>query len=177
MSFASEAEMSRHFRESFASLVRMSGLGWVDELEGLFGIPDYVLFKNSSRRVLYVVSFELKLRDWRRGLKQAFRYRNFSNEVFLVLDSSHVENALRHLELFSRSNVGLASYGEEGVFEVHSLPQPSVPFSDDFSERAVSRLLKRCKELSTSERIPALSPAFARTIRGRFPVNSVSSVE
>lgn len=166
MRFASEAEMSFHFREVFDTPITLEGFRWVDELEGTFGIPDYVIVKASEERVLYVVAFELKLRNWKRGLIQAFRYRNFSNEAFLVLDQAHIAAASRNLDQFVRANVGLASYNRDGQFYVHWAPQPSVPFSDEFSERAVRRFYERTttSDFSQFDSFPSL--AFSRTARG-----------
>jgi len=166
MSFTSEAEMSCHFRDAFATPITFKGLTWVDELKGVFGIPDYVVVKATQKRVLYVVSFELKLRNWKRGLMQAFRYRTFSNEAFLVLDQAHIASASENLDQFTRANVGLASYNRNGEFHVHWAPRPSVPFSNDFSERAVRKFYERTSTSDSSELSYMPSPAFSRSTRG-----------
>lgn len=166
MRFASEAEMSQHFRDTFADPITFEGLTWVDELEGIFGVPDYVVVKATEEQVLYVVSFELKLRNWKRGLIQAFRYKSFSNESFLVLDDTHVTPAYKNLDQFVRANVGLASYNRNREFHVHWAPQPSVPFSTDFSERAVQKFYERTTTSDSSEFVGTPSPAFSRSTRG-----------
>jgi hypothetical protein len=159
-------QRSSHFRQVFATPITLEGFKWVDELEGTFGIPDYVVVRESKERVLYVVAFELKLRNWRQGLIQAFRYKNFSNEAFLVLDHAHITAASENLAQFVRSNVGLASYNRDGEFHVHWAPRPSVPFSNDFSERAVRKFYERTttSDFSQFDSIPSL--AFSRTARG-----------
>lgn len=167
MSFSSEAEMSSRFRDSFAAPITFEGLTWVDELDGVFGIPDYVVAKATEHRVLYVVSFELKLRNWKRGLVQVFRYRSFSNEVFLVLDHAHISPAVGSLNQFIRANVGLASYNQDREFHVHWAPQSSVPFSGDFSERAVRKFYERTTTAESCDLNDIPSPAFTRSTRGR----------
>lgn len=56
-----------------------------------------------------VVSVEAKLRDWRKALHQAQRYRRFSDLTFVLLDGSRVASAVSNLEAFKRCNVGLVS--------------------------------------------------------------------
>jgi hypothetical protein len=65
-----------------------------------------------------VVSIEAKLKDWKKALSQALRYRRFSEYVFVLLDEDYIWPALKCLELFEDSNVGLISL-EAGMGDLH----------------------------------------------------------
>lgn len=80
-----------------------------------------------------VVAIEIKLRDWNRALVQAFRYRNFATEAWVLLDHAFVRPAIQQLQRFSSTGVGLASFTPEGVLHVHqaarSHPIPDGPLA------------------------------------------------
>lgn len=73
--FDTELEMSILF-EKF--LKANFGNTLLKECQGLFGIPDFVFYAKQNEEVS-IISFELKLKDWKRAAKQAFRYKSFSN--------------------------------------------------------------------------------------------------
>jgi hypothetical protein len=56
---------------------------------------------------IHVTAIEAKLKDWRKGLQQASRYRHFANRSLLVLPSRTAMIALEYIEAFRRLNVGL----------------------------------------------------------------------
>src|SRR5271166_338281 len=58
-------------------------------------------------------AFELKLRDWRKGLVQAYRYRYFCDCSIVVLPSDVAERASQRLELFASLDVGLWSFAPD----------------------------------------------------------------
>lgn len=120
-------------------------------------IPDMIMFSKHQQTILYVVSFEFKLKDWRRALVQAFRYRNFGNESYVVLDGASVAAALKNLEHFRLANVGLASIAVGGAIQVWHFPEPAIPFSSRSSRTVALELIRR--------RLPPDLP-FARTVRG-----------
>jgi hypothetical protein len=123
------------------------------------GIPDLVLFSGSRERIQYVVTIEFKLSDWRRGLLQSFRSRNFGNETYLVLDSRHVGAALKHYNLFKQANVGLLSISPDSGLQVWHYPDPQLPFSTKFS-KALAR------SLVGSRRTVPKDLSFTRSTRG-----------
>lgn len=77
-----------------------------------------------------IVSIEAKLRDWRRALRQAYRYREFSNQSWVLLDTSRVSPALAQIQQFVRFGVGLASINTSGELFIHHAPLVTAPFSD-----------------------------------------------
>src|SRR5687768_4117907 len=112
--FTSEKEMSEKFerflREAF-------GKAYVKEFPGLFGIPDYIFYDKKQDRV-DVISFELKLVNWRKATTQAFRHKSFANLAYVVLDSQQARGALNHLEIFEQYNIGLALFSRNEEFVI-----------------------------------------------------------
>lgn len=72
---------------------------------------------------------EAKLRDWRRALRQAYRYLDYACQSWVLLDASSVGPAIAHLNEFARLNIGLASLSTESKIMIHFVPRSSVPRS------------------------------------------------
>ena len=73
--------MSVEFERCIKSVI---GNTYYKEWQGLFGIHDYVCFSKGDGEI-DVISFELKLTNWRGALMQAFRYLSFSDYSYVVL--------------------------------------------------------------------------------------------
>lgn len=113
----------------------------------------YLLNKNESYFINrdYEMPFrsnfaiEVKLKDWKRALKQAYRYKWFAEYSFVVLDSHYNKAALKNLDLFIKYNVGLASISREGVMQRHYSPKRQEPIDIKmqmlFSEKLKSQIL------------------------------------
>lgn len=67
------------------------------------------------------VAIEAKVRDWRKGLKQAMRYKSFADKSYLAVYESHVSKPLEYLDIFRAMNIGLISVSDCGV-NVHYEP-------------------------------------------------------
>ncbi|MFA5811019.1 MAG: hypothetical protein WC956_01650 [bacterium] len=76
-----------------------------------------------------IFAVEAKLRDWRRALSQAFRYREYANQSWVVLDTTHSKPALSNITRFERLNIGLGSIDKNGSFSVHFKPKRLEPQS------------------------------------------------
>lgn len=74
------------------------------------------------------LAIEAKLKDWKRALKQAYRYRWFAEYAFVVLDAHHAKPAINNIDIFQKYNVGLASINPEGDLERHFTPKRQQPF-------------------------------------------------
>jgi hypothetical protein len=130
--FATENEMSIAF-EQF--LIRNDGSCYKKELKGLAGIPDYV-FHNLEKDTF--IAFELKLKDWKRASKQAFRYRSFADKVFVVMPEQNAKSALKNIDHFRKFNIGLATFNNSDVFEILFSPEISKPYSERLSNKLIA---------------------------------------
>jgi hypothetical protein len=131
--FETELEMSRHF-EKF--LKENFGNTYLKEHQGLFGIPDFVFYAKKEQDFAFV-SFELKLRNWKRAAKQAFRHKCFSNASYVVLGISSTNAALDNIDFFKQYNIGLATFDSKNLFEIHFRPKLNEPFSDNLKRKLV----------------------------------------
>lgn len=69
-----------------------------------------------------VVAIEAKLRDWRRALVQACRYRRFSDYSLVLIDAACSAPALANLDSFIENNVGLITLKIDGGWRAHHIP-------------------------------------------------------
>lgn len=128
-SFKSEKQLSICFKKIFIDKIKEENILYYSEFKGMFGVPDYLVIERSNKSIMHIIAFELKLKNWRQALKQAFRYRTFSNLSFVILDEKYVELALNHIDEFIKFNVGLASINKNNGIKVFHLPKRKAPFS------------------------------------------------
>ena len=138
--FSTESEMQRAFRDHLICALDSTDAILVEELSGLFGIPDILIADSKESETPHILALELKLSSWRRAIKQAFRYRSFAWESYVVIDYSKSSGALRNIDEFRRLNIGLATFSSSGSFRIHSRPRIRVPYSKGLFEKACARL-------------------------------------
>jgi len=76
-----------------------------------------------------ICSFELKLKDWRRALYQATRYRSFSHRVFVVMPRENADTAFRYKDSFQKANIGLMAHDKTGNSKVLIRPTKRQPYA------------------------------------------------
>ncbi len=136
--FENESKMSRAFSDLLSGLNKDS-IFYIQELKGLFGVPDYILVEvGKDGIVLNSVAVELKLHNWKRALSQAFRYHTFANSSFVIIDAVYIHRAINNIELFRKYNIGLASFGTDSSLSVYYMPKPSQPFNHTYINRITS---------------------------------------
>lgn len=99
----------------------------------LFGMP-----KGSVIR-----AFEVKIRDWRKGLLQANRYRFFSHLSILVIPAKHARKATEHLSTFKLLGLGLWTFDSDSntITALHT-PRTRRPLDKSQSTKAVAKVLR-----------------------------------
>lgn len=88
-----------------------------------------------------VVAIEAKLKDWKRGLYQAYRYRSYADRSYLAVYTKYINAPLKNMEQFRKYNVGLIEVGEDGV-KVHFEPKKEAS-SDKFMKAVAYENLLR----------------------------------
>jgi len=68
-----------------------------------------------------IISIEAKIKNWKRALQQAIRYKRFSNKSYVLLDRKYISSALKNIHIFQERNVGLLSMENED-YEIHYSP-------------------------------------------------------
>ena len=157
--FNSELEMSELFNE-FLSKVQNRAI--LKECKHLFGIPDFIFIQESENNNSYlIISFELKLKNWQRAIEQAFRYRNFSNLSYVILDESNIKPALKKIELFSLYNIGLATFNKDKELKVFFQPKINSPFCLATTKKLYNKIQKPKEfEKFVTDIIPDFAPNF-----------------
>lgn len=89
-----------------------------------------MLYINKSYELPFSFSFaiEAKLKNWKRALHQAHRYKWFADYSYVVLDAKYAEPAIENIDLFKRYNVGLSSITNDGVIKRHYRPIRQKPY-------------------------------------------------
>lgn len=130
MAFKTESQMVETIKTSeyFANITKPGPSVVKEEVKGVFGIPDLVVLKKNSKNLISY-AFEAKLSNWKRAHFQAFRYKAFANMSYVILDNDHVSSALKNIEIFERSNIGLISIDYSGSVFNHYQPYVETPFS------------------------------------------------
>lgn len=133
------------------------------------GIPDLVIFNRNEDSLQYLISIEFKLSNWKRAVNQAFRYRNFGNEAYVVLDHAKSEKALDNIGFFKKANVGLITVDIKDNIYSWFLPEPKLPFSSEFAYKIANSLLSPYHPKSRD--LP-----FIRSIRGGAFISILRSI-
>jgi len=135
--FETEHEMSLRFEEFLRTNF---GNTYLKEQSGLFGVPDFVFYAKKEEDFAFI-SFELKLKNWKRAAKQAFRYKSFSNASYVVIGSSYGNAALNNIDFFKQYNIGLATFSNENLFEIYFRPKLNEPFSENLKRKLLDSVI------------------------------------
>lgn len=101
------------------------------EPNGLFGRPDIMI---EDREIICI---EAKLKNWKRALIQAYRYRSFSEKSYVYMDNDFIKAPLDNIDEFKRFNIGLAGVSDEKI-NIYYEPKETKPFSKVLYEKARS---------------------------------------
>jgi hypothetical protein len=75
----------------------------------------YVKMPPTGTVIGYSVAIEAKVSDWRGGVKQALRYKNFADKSYLALYESHIKIARQNIKVFETLNIGLIGVSDEDI--------------------------------------------------------------
>ena len=103
-------------------------------------------FTALAMKSLQLTAIEAKLKDWRKGLMQASRYRFFANRAILVLPPATAATAIGFLETFRALNVGLWEFDSDaGSLRRHFTPRFGRPLNTKAREKAVHLISGKLK--------------------------------
>jgi hypothetical protein len=103
----------------------------------------YVLGPRSSLPDCEIWCFEGKLRDWKRALYQATRYRAFAHRSLVVMPEDAVHTAEAQVERFRLARVGLLALDDDGLLRIITMPRSKQPRSPVMYKMAMGRALSR----------------------------------
>jgi len=93
-----------------------------------------------------VIAIEAKLSNWKRGLYQAYRYKEYASKSYLALYSKYIHRALKGKGEFVRFNVGLIEVGDEEI-QVHIEPHTEKIKTNVFSALVYENILRSTENL------------------------------
>jgi hypothetical protein len=115
-----------------------------------YGIADLALLeqwpiknkkKKSKRNILTV--FEVKIKDWRKALKQAYRYKYYSHKSIVIIPDYNADRAIQNLNTFKILQIGLWVFNDSSnTFKKIYTPKVQKPFSKLAFSKAKSLLIK-----------------------------------
>lgn len=63
------------------------------------------------------IAIEAKIKDWRSGIKQALRYKEFAHYVYLAVYDSKIDPCLQRQEMFEQLGIGLIGVRDNEITE------------------------------------------------------------
>lgn len=152
-----EANFVGAFQREFTSERKGQGVGGRHfELAG-YGIADFVWMdygqkaKGTAREPV-LTSFEMKMKDWRRALSQAYRYSYFADRSIVVVPTEIADKAQGYLHVFERLGIGLWSYDPKAEnIDMRFTPPKTKAKSPAAREKALARISNRVKLRKTSK--------------------------
>jgi len=109
------------------------------EFDGIVSIPDFLIIIKDKNANPYLISLELKLKNWKRALNQAFRYKAFCNEAYVIIDSNSINRIIKNLNNFRKANIGLATFDRELNIKIYNKAMPSLPYSRFYSNKFLQK--------------------------------------
>lgn len=105
----------------------------MQEVDGLVGRPDILLKSKKNKKI---ITIELKLKNWKRALAQAYKYKSFSDISYVCMDESNVASVLNHLDMFEKYNIGLITISKSKKVKIVYKPDATEPYAKDLYEKA-----------------------------------------
>ncbi len=89
--------------------------------------------------VMESIAVEAKLRNWKRALDQAYRYKTFANKSYVCMPKLTSRSAIQNIFKFEEKNVGLMTIDEDGNIKIEYDPPKEAPVSSK-----MNMLLNEC---------------------------------
>lgn len=142
--FATELEMSVKFDDFLAKKVKKNNkkIDYTFEVDGIVGIPDCILFEKTDKNLKVIVTFELKLKDWKRAFQQSMKSKLYSNFSFVVISKQGINAAKKNIDYFKKAGIGLAEFSKSQKMIIHYMPQYDIPISDLYVSLLYVQLIK-----------------------------------
>ena len=111
----------------------------LEEVRGMIGRPDILLKSQESKKI---ITIEVKLKNWKRALRQAYKYRSFSDIAFICMDEKNINPALKNIELFKKSNIGLISINDKNEVKIHYEPVVGYAYVEQLRQIADKKFIE-----------------------------------
>lgn len=105
----------------------------LQEVDGMIGRPDILLKSKTNKKI---ITIEVKLKNWKRALQQAYKYRSFSDVAYICMDEKNVKPALENLDLFKKCNIGLLTINSKNKIRIYFEPSMDHAFVENLRDVA-----------------------------------------
>lgn len=142
-----ESNYAAAFERAFVTDRQGKGVGGRHFAVSGYGIADFLwAVTNESADEPTLTAFEMKLKDWKKALGQAYRYSYFADHAVVVLPPESIGPAKKNLNVFEMMGIGLWSFDatNETIETIHQ-PETSRPRNGSAKEKAVALLRRRSK--------------------------------
>lgn len=107
---------TKHFMETYgvskktalARLREYAEAGFVERFDG----DKFKLVRKYRPVTDTIISIEAKLKNWQRALQQAYRYKMFSHQSYVLLDYHNSIPAINKIRMFEELNIGLMTQSQ-----------------------------------------------------------------
>ena len=110
-------------KKTFDALDKLISLKYIYNEDSIFYVSNKYTFPFKNN-----IAIEAKLKDWKRALKQAYRYKWFAEYSFVVIDEHYSKKAIENIDVFKKYNVGLASISVDGNLIRYYSPVSEIPY-------------------------------------------------
>ncbi len=143
-----EANFLGAFERGFTAKREGKGIGGRHFAVSGYGIADFIWAKPTRKRNAEpeLLAFEMKLKDWRRALSQAYRYSYFADQSIVVLPPETAQIASTHCERFELLGIGLWQFdADRGRIKPIHTPKPAGPRNREAKAKALALLERNAK--------------------------------
>lgn len=62
-----------------------------------------------------IIAIEAKVRDWKSGIRQAMRYKEYADYSYLAIYENNISSCLANIEIFQKLGIGLIGVSDKGI--------------------------------------------------------------
>jgi len=139
VSFESIALSDKKSKKEFnAFLHKIERLGYIKITD-----DNIEVIKNIDFTSRCLMSIEAKLKDWKQGLNQAKKYKEYSDKVYVAIDEYYIDKV--DLNQFYNENIGLISVNREKITFIHdpkSSKEAKLDIKYFIEDKFLSKILK-----------------------------------
>lgn len=142
-----ESNYAAAFARTFVNDRAGKGVGGRHFAVAGYGIADFLWVDMNWRAdTPKLMAFEMKLKDWKKALGQAYRYSYFADHAVVVLPPESIGRAMASINVFKKMGIGLWSFDvtNKSIEPIHH-PKSSKPRNGSAKEKAVALLWRRSK--------------------------------
>lgn len=115
--------------------INNSSINYYREIgDGSFRADIFITLTKKLKKKTDLIAIEVKIKDWKQGLYQAWRYNSFAEKSFLAIYKKFSKGI--DIKMFEEYNVGLI------IFDEKNIVVKNIPKNNSFKEQSYSIKLR-----------------------------------